>query len=807
MGVRLQKYVEIYNLRLTLLYWIVRVCFLAGFMWHFWYSRLYAKQVDMAEYVRATLRVRGYNDAGSLRMAMNKALNQSAFCRSPKDYDYVWDTWSYVDHTCIPLCPQGQTSYDCFLKDEMVLQDSHPPSALVVTQITDVFTPSIYAMQESNSTNPKNTNYLAMSADTVSFSIAVELEAPGPGGILALADSDDRVRGSSSGRKGFIPLTIVGVHSDGSLWKTFQSSPSGINLSLKELLLLSGHPDLLDGQNDLAGENQLQGGRAGGPANRISGMELKVLVDCFNPYRPHLGDVPSAEDVAVCSLRVVKQTVAWVEQERQDHLPGGVRIRYYHGVKIVVQTGGIFEFIDHNKVYLNLVSLIVLLGLPTKLVRIMIMYMLGHMSVLYKRALCEDFNLQLVIAGMAARLMALSASFVQLEDVTKNGSEGISVRRMAERMDRVFGKRQELDETERIALVRFCFDQIVHAEWGSQRHEVKHTLKRIGQELGIVQIPTYDPSAHTIDLDHFSNACSFNDAVAFDSVVSLFDRHRRTTLLEHVFMPRTLWTEIHHRDEHKGHIAKRIHKTLEKERCEIFDKLEEGHGSHKGSEACLTDLLLQLEAMECRLSKLESRYSESGVCQTPADLSASCVQDVPQKARPAACSLAGSLVEDAPEGAMGHDKAQAEFCSKLCTTSATLYRALETLHQDHLAVKERLNSIERLLLRPAEQHLPATPRPTSTPSRQAATDDISSICRSSWCSPKGRAAATKIGLDANRRNRDESVERKGEQSLSRSPSAWRQSVSGTDGGAAAEDDGRIHNRHEGMLSHSGQNAE
>merc|ERR1719329_1753986 len=147
---------------------------------------------------------------------------------------------------------------------------------------------------------------------------------------------------------------------------------------------------------------------------------------------------------------------------------------------------------------------------------------------------------------MAARLMAQSAQFVELEDRQDSSiGGGISRARMAERFREALRKQSSKMESQEVEnCVDVCFRAILrrHNSRSTHNARMKGPLHEDVKRNVLKQLHGKRPrsSSHLgelIDLETFSVACSCNDPIEFEAFLDFFDRDRKLGFLERMFTP------------------------------------------------------------------------------------------------------------------------------------------------------------------------------------------------------------------------------------------------------------------------------
>lgn len=497
----------------------------------FFRFELYSKKVPMAGYIQTNMWVTGLSDLARQKHIADKVLN-SDLCTKPRDYDYQWDplgVWTYTNHSCLPLCEAGVAECMNPMDNYIPLSDS---SGMFVTQIMET---TLIAGVDPGSA-AKFRNYFVPTVEALGVGFTYSYDVPEE---VVSSNNLVNVGGSSTlaGSSTEDVLTVL-LDQEGSPWRTLRPSPS-IDLTVPELLWLAGDEGLLDSFAHYAGPNQLQGAEhSQGPLARIAGVSLSLEVSCHNS---HQIDVPDDWDGAVCYVAVSHdKRRGWTSTQRRDSFEGGERQWVYHGILIKSSTGGSLDFFDLNNIFLNIVSYLVLLSLPKKALRVLVVRLLGPFSRIYKGVLYEKFNIMEQVGGMATRLMGNSSTFVDLQDCGDDASGtggGISKRRMGERLKEAVRHRSSiLDDGEVEQLVNFCFNAISNS---SIYQGIRPSKSFFMQVIGKGREPEqkYREADAVINIDQFNIACSSTEPIGFEAIVELFDRDRSIRRLERFFMP------------------------------------------------------------------------------------------------------------------------------------------------------------------------------------------------------------------------------------------------------------------------------
>jgi len=206
------------------------------------------------------------------------------------------------------------------------------------------------------------------------------------------------------------------------------------------------------------------------------------------------------------------------------------------------QGGGFRRCPDLNALVTSITSALVLLALPQLIVRSFTLNFLGHISRCYRRGLEEIFSIRDECGFAAMRLLTHSVSFCALAEKAEGSDPGISKAKMREKLGEMIKKRGHiLDDQELDHLVNFCFKAALQPP--SQSTTVSSELAASILDEGTHSTCLSDEEA--LDIDTFCVACSSNERMNFDNVITLFDQDRKKSPMEFMFTPRALTRAIH----------------------------------------------------------------------------------------------------------------------------------------------------------------------------------------------------------------------------------------------------------------------
>jgi hypothetical protein len=576
---RFPKLVEIVNPRLSLIYYGTSSIMFLALVARFWMTKAYFREIPITGGVDVAMQV---SEDGVNSFLMGDA--RATFCDSPLEYDYAREdnasglacakVMSMMNHSCSRLCEKWEVSTSCLNWLETYTREA-VDQLFLATHLQETW---LYTQDEAehavthNNQSSKSSHshhsmrdhakyhkqYLVPSADSMSVDIAYNYAIPGDRDSWKSGASWRDCWGSGS-RAGFLGVESSLVGSSATNIMTVVLDHEGkvsrwvrpgerLQFNVKELLALAGEPGLLDQPQEIFGASRLHVGSnrfKTGPAARISGVDLTLDFRCHN-FRWREFD--EKHEGPHCYVSVQANSDRWVSAERLDTVgQHGARHRLFHGLRMRAVSSGFLLVLDFNSIYLNIVSCIVLMGLPLRFVLVISTHMLGHLSKIYRRVIYEKFDITEQVGGLATRLMANSAVFVDLQDAT----DGITKKRMSERLKETLRHQdQKLDDEEVKKMIDFCHRAVVRHKHVNipgkpalpERKGLKRlrTVRSFAREALNARSRSDLGEEERITIDSFGIACSTNERIGFQALVDLFDRDRPRRPLERFFTPRNI---------------------------------------------------------------------------------------------------------------------------------------------------------------------------------------------------------------------------------------------------------------------------
>eukprot|EP00931_Biecheleriopsis_adriatica_P105886 TRINITY_DN8040_c0_g1_i1.p1 TRINITY_DN8040_c0_g1~~TRINITY_DN8040_c0_g1_i1.p1 ORF type:complete len:807 (-),score=123.59 TRINITY_DN8040_c0_g1_i1:11-2431(-) len=251
------------------------------------------------------------------------------------------------------------------------------------------------------------------------------------------------------------------------------------------------------------------------PYLRQTGVVITAYMMFENvALRPGFDNDPSVQ----CKV-LLDASLAWNSQTGQETLavPGptgnySARKDFYsYGISVNFVVGGSFGYLDFGFLLAALVDVFVLIGIPTKLIQLMIFYCLGPRSAIYREAVVEVFDLPAYACGLVGRKLAYASAFqtisrqldVQLGDMNKMKKNHFSV---------VLAKFFE----------RYCQGEILDAA-------------EISVLSSFIFVALDEDGSGELDMKEFINTAGGNEPMDLQQLTTLFDVHRKPGLMERIF--------------------------------------------------------------------------------------------------------------------------------------------------------------------------------------------------------------------------------------------------------------------------------
>ncbi|CAD7936880.1 unnamed protein product [Amoebophrya sp. A120] len=347
-----------------------------------------------------------------------------------------------------------------------------------------------------------------------------------------------------------------------SRWEPADAS-KGINGKLKEWLACAGvnlDSDAPKLKTGLAGE-------VGTPKMRVTGMQLKLQM-VYHNAKEHKEDFEGV----VCYVRVravplwnSNQVVAYTAVPSlgsASNADGKYRYRYQYGVSVTLEATGRFSFFDLNALITGIVNALVLLAIPTTVIKVIALNCAGPASAVYTRVQAEPLDLTKAIYGTCARKIVTAQVYkAMIENRNKKRKSSAS-----EPGDNVVPFNEEFLEQKLVECLAQCVQDghLDEKDLLCMTQSMMHGLDvdRTG----------------TIQLNEFVESCSIGDQVSSTELGAFFDLERERGFLERLFTDRKMRSMINKAHDHEAEARASIEtRKSERERLAVM-ALQNGGG-------------------------------------------------------------------------------------------------------------------------------------------------------------------------------------------------------------------------------------
>jgi len=466
--------------------------------------------------------------------AAYSAQRNSPSCDEQGKLSYWFDAkgdWRYENHTCRPMCASGVVDSSCFTRGEVeqMLDDS----IFFVTEVNEI------VMRKPNATGPPIQRRLFVPLEHaykfyMSYSYYVGPNLIQKPGNLWLPKAFE-------GNSNVDTMTVI-IDENENVQRYEPPDPSGIGVSMFDIMRYAGLSDALDKPQPSLGRNYLRNSAIpGGPVARLTGLEIMFRIRCYNKASVPNKFAKKGWDGPVCSLQATKSPPMWVST-RGFHTVDGVTVQtWYHGVKIRFVSEGNLPVVDLLTFLGWAANAWVFLHLPHAFFTFVSQKCLGALSHIYRGVLTENFVLENHLCSLAMDVMSKNVIYHLLADQ----EEGISLFKMKDQIAETLSAFTELDSSEVNSFAKFCFMLAYDIEQ-YRAARLKGTITGNLRKLNLKKQKTTELQRMlsseqidqcTIDITNFATASAMNHTVVLEQAVKIFDRDRQTGRIERFFAP------------------------------------------------------------------------------------------------------------------------------------------------------------------------------------------------------------------------------------------------------------------------------
>jgi hypothetical protein len=423
--------VRIKNERLRMLLAVMNIIVFVGCGFLFWNERLWEKHVKPEGTFSFWAIAEGDHAAG-----VKSDIQTAKFCDTSlnMEYDYWYDVagqFSYTHLTCkamrakesgvkdesrlfVPTyvseslmdsiaVPDLLADGDCKSECENVVQNGVQPAGTKYVVASDSLNPLGECVCEASS---MQSHFIPGAEDvSIGFEYIGDVKYAGKRETFIQQNKDHNV------------LTIIKDY-DGGVYRTVP--PGGaLVFGMRELLRMT-HVDLEE-ELRATSPNQLAGAMRAYPTLRLTGVDLQLLMSCYNPgEKNHNAD----HDGPVCDVSVTAHP-RWNSREgsvlgtgADGRGAGSIRKQYMHGMSVGFQMTGSFQHFNLQKILPFVPSVIVYMQVPHAIVMFIALSCLGPLSRVYYNSRFKTVDVNTIIYGAMSRGIQRSQSydgFLQLQ--------------------------------------------------------------------------------------------------------------------------------------------------------------------------------------------------------------------------------------------------------------------------------------------------------------------------------------------------------------------------------------------------------
>jgi len=459
---------------------------------------------------------------------------KSTVCQPvPQPHNYVTGPFNLTNISCAGLCGQPGVAQPCVVPNELFFLETG----------NRIFLPSFFTEHwDGPGARPDSHRFVpGLGAAPIAFTHRYFVEEPSnhlANGIPKFSGASTTSPGESADSAEILPETTwltrkhgpiltVMLNEDGSEERRFQPGEPiimdvGFILNHTRLVEFTGkwarlHLDDLYRRSNV-GIVHIPGT---GVTVRLTGMSLTINLQYSNINRCDLDGRPIYIKKwvgDVCCMTIVGSRNWEVHQIRSvlkfypDTGAVTTKTREYHGIRVSFTSQGTFAEINAPSMFDGLTMLLIWSQIPMYVVYYFVIIVLGKLSHIYYRVLHQSISIGEACAGMAARLVSYSSSFL---DFCDEKNYGLGRDQMLQRLRVVLCKSKDLDDGEIKMLVNF-----IHA--------------------GMLKKSRDSGKSGNVDMEAFCSACASNEPLSFASLVTVFDQDRKLGLMERLFGDQTI---------------------------------------------------------------------------------------------------------------------------------------------------------------------------------------------------------------------------------------------------------------------------
>lgn len=491
--------------------------------------------------------------------AFGVAARTKSYCTSP-DYVYNSTEGYFSNIVCVERCQGLSGALSCMHPSEFIYNSGD--SAFIPTFYQErydvpydgVSCPQGFVQDSSYSVCTRTNDFFVAGVEELSIiykhEFTVEQKVQYVDLFLDMEPLKSRSGAfHSQGWENGLKTILFAYNSGKYVEKRSFTATNTIDLSLQELLESAFYDDAdgplsLDSRYVRLDRGIVNDGN-GGPPLRLTGVEITIdifitdlgtclvydqlrLQDSFNEVAKVEVD-NGGGPVACLFIHADRTWTTKTESQYVYGMQGARRDRTMYGAHIKFRKMGKFAFFNPQAIITGITIFFLWMQVPLVLATWFTSTVLGQLSNIYGRVLFQELNLTTACKGLAARLVAHSASFMDLYDKAPSSTEGgdatkdvgMSKKRILQRFRDFLETSESIDDRELQNFVDFLHDG----------------LKQLKVQ-GDNEPADFDPKDEDtlITLQDFCTACASNEPLKFESLVRLFDKDRTLGFIEAFFL-------------------------------------------------------------------------------------------------------------------------------------------------------------------------------------------------------------------------------------------------------------------------------
>jgi len=382
--------------------------------------------------------------------------------------------------------------------------------------------------------------------------------------------------GSAEASSNINAVTAV-VNHKGLLKRWINPNAAGIELSIMELLDLAGMTGNLDTQQESLGPNSLRS--SGGPARRITGLDLHVVLTCYEP-----AEVPAPyvhqRGQSVCTVTPHLASPMWVSHKSWDSDGSEQHVVRRHGIRVTIATKMYVSRLNLETFMSWLVKTVVLVGVPKLLCSVLLVCFCGRVSELYQRAIREPFHLADHMCELVMNVLVRSVTF----HVLKDSKDNLSFERLSKVLDENISWPEGMSKAPLHALATLVTAYVrkedSFTQWRRERDDVAGVVaarlvgKRKRDKTELLNWLTSN-SADGIDVSTFVQASCASHEVSLQCLLHVVENQDSLSLREKVVVPWSVRKLFELSHQQARSISEVPHQSAGQQVMDVEDKLVE----------------------------------------------------------------------------------------------------------------------------------------------------------------------------------------------------------------------------------------